>query len=382
MSVLVLGEAAVGVVLFGGLGAVWFSGIRGVARHERAVLREHARAARAHFAAVEAAEDNPTFAPEAIEQSVREIVGLAGSLWRRDRVESSERSDESLIDAWAQRWQSRLGGGLEAAAQPTVDLLSVINRNDEEEDRVVVRVRVRIHCKHPRIGTLGAHHAHTDERWTFGRRGNQLILLSVGGDPLAGPLLEAPLIPGPSSDTERLREDSLAELASAQRLDDNVVLSDLVGIDEPSNLALLDLSVIDSRFGPPLIVAELAHFLEAWEGAVVGSEAPFEEVASAEARAALLRPSRGTRLVVRDAVLKSWETTGLDLSRRPPAIEVSLNVEAVRYVVSDNGSPVAGNHTDARKMELKWTLELTDSVESPWRLVTSNNPAEAIPGWP
>jgi hypothetical protein len=139
---------------------------------------------------------------------------------------------------------------------------------------------------------------------------------------------------------------------------------------------------VDSRFGPPLIAAELAHILEAWEGAVIGSEAPLEELASAEARAALLGPSRGTRLVVRDAVLKSWETTRIDLSPHAPTIEVSLDVQAVRYVARDNGSAVAGNHTDARPVDLKWTLELTATAEFPWRLVTSNNPAEAIPGWP
>jgi hypothetical protein len=226
------------------------------------------------------------------------------------------------------------------------------------------------------------HHAHADERWTFGRRGTAWFLLSVGGDPLGGPLLTAPLIPTTSSDTERLREESLAELASAQKVGDDVVLSDLVSSDELPAFALLDLSVVDSRFGPPLIAAELAHLLEAWQGAVIGSEAPLEELASAEARAALLRPSHGTRLVVRDAVLKSWEATRLDLSRDPPAVEVTLDVEAVRYVVRDDGSAVAGNHNDARHMALTWVLELTDSARAPWRLATSSNPAKAIPGWP
>jgi hypothetical protein len=145
---------------------------------------------------------------------------------------------------------------------------------------------------------------------------------------------------------------------------------------------LLDLSVVDSRFGPALISAELAHLLGAWEGAVTGSEAPLEELASDEAREALLRPRPGTRLVIRDGVLKSWEATRLDLTRRPPAIEVTLDVEAVRYVVTGNGSHVAGNRTQARRMFLTWIVELTDSAQAPWRLSSSNNPAEAIPGWP
>lgn len=206
-------------------------------------------------------------------------------------------------------------------------------------------------------------------------------MLSMGGDPLAGPVLTAPLIPNRSFDTERLREESLAELANAQKVGDDVALSDLVGADEPPAFAHLDLSVRDSRFLPALIAAELAHLLEAWEEAVLGPEAPLEELASADARAALLRPGPGKRLIMRDAVLKSWKPTRLDLSRRPPVIEVTLDVEAVRYVMTDKGRRYAGNETDVRRMALTWTPELIDSARAPWRLAISNNPAEAIPGW-
>jgi hypothetical protein len=383
VSGLAAGEVAVGVVVFGGLGAYWLAGIRGAAQHERAVLKEHAHATRAHYAAVEAAEDDPSFSPEAIEKSVAEIVSLAGELWRSGAPGAlAGRPDAGLIRTWARSWQSRLGDDLEAVGQPSVDLLSVVNRDDETEDRVVVRVRQHLHCKHSGVGSLKVHHAHTDERWTFGRSGGRWALLSVGGDPLAGPLLTAPLIATPSSDTERLQEESLAELATAQEVGDGVALSDLVGAEEPPAFALLDISVVDSRFEGPLIAAEIAHILEVWEGAVTGSEAPLEELASVQARTALLRPSPGARLVVRDVVLKSWEATRLDLSRDPPGIEVALDVEAVRYAVRADGSPVAGNTTEPRRMALRWVLELTDSKTIPWRLATSNNPAEAIPGWP
>lgn len=379
----VAAEVAGGVVLIGGPAAYWMIALRGAARHERAVRREHAHATRARYAAVEAAEDNPSFSPAAIEQSVARIVALADGLWRAWAFEALDgRPDAGLVRAWARSCQSWLGHGLEAASTPSVDLLSVVNRDDEEEDRVVVRVRVRIHCRHPRLGALGAHHVHLDERWTFGRSGSCWVLLSVGGDPLAGPILAAPLIPTPSSDAERLREESLADLARAQMVSNDIVLSDLVSADEPPAFVLLDLSLVDSRFLPALIAAQLAHLVEAWEGAVTGSEAPFEGLASADARTALLRPGRGARLVVRDVVLESWEPTRIDLSRQPPAIEVRLEVAAVRYVVRDDGGAVAGNEVDPRRMILTWILELTGSTRALWRLITSNSPAEAIPGWP
>jgi hypothetical protein len=382
VSVLGVVEGAVAVVVVGPIAAYWISVIRGGARHERAVLREHARANRAHFAAVEAAEDNPSFSPDAIEQYVTGIVALADGLWRGGKRGALDGSpDADLVTAWARSRQSWLGSGLEAKGKPSVDFLRVVNREDEKEDRVVVRVRLHIHCKHPRLGLVALRYVRLDERWTLGRSEGRWVLLSVDGDPLAGPVLTAPLVPDPSYDTERLREESLAEFASAQKVDADVALGDLVSADVPPAFALLDLSVVDGRFLPALIAAELAHLVEVWEEAVTGSEAAFEDLASADARAALLRPGPGRRFVMRDAVLKSWEPTRLDLSRRPPAIEVMLDVVAARYVETDDGSDRVGNQNDERLMALTWVLELTDSARAPWRLAASNNPAEAIPGW-
>jgi hypothetical protein len=373
-------DAAAGSVLFGGVAYCWFTFIRGVSRRERAALKEHRRAVRARLAAVEAGEDNPTFLPDAIEQSIRDVVVLAGELWRSgESQELNDRPDGGLIRAWA-RSRQWLGQGLEVDGEPSIDFLGVVNRHDEEEDRVAVRVRLRIHCKYPKVGTLGPHHAHLDERWTFGHRGSRWTLLSVSGDPLAGPVLTAPLIPNPSFDTERLSEESLAELATEEKVSDDVVLSDLVSPDEPPAYALLDLAIVDSRFGPELIAAQLAHLLDVWEGAVDGPEGPLGELATDQARDTLLRPGPGTRLIIRDAILKSWDATKLNLTQHSPSIEAALEIEAVRYVVRNDGSPVAGNRTDPHPMSLRWVLELTDSARDPWRLAMSNNPAESIPG--
>jgi hypothetical protein len=377
-----VGEIAVSITLLGSVAAYWMVAIRDSARHERAVLQQHARAISAHYAAVEASEDDPSFSPEAIEQSVAEIVALADGIWRTGTsVDSAGRPDAGLVKAWARSWQSCHGNGLEVVGEPTIDLLSVVNRESEDEDRVVVRVRLRILCKPPNRRALGRYHVHADERWTFGRSHGRLVLVAVGGDPLAGPVLSAPLIPNPIADTERLVEESLAESANGQNVGNDVVLTDLVAEDEPPAFALLDLSLVDTRFLPVLIAAELAHLIEVWEDAVTGSEVPLEEMASADARAALLRPGPGLRLIVRDPVLKSWEPTRLHLAQHPPAIEIALDVEAVRYVVRDDGSVAGGNQTGPHRMALQWNLELTDSTHEPWRLALSNCPAQAVPGW-
>ena len=60
---------------------------------------------------------------------------------------------------------------------------------------------------------------------------------------------------------------------------------------------------------------------------------------------------------------------------------MTLEVEAIRYLETDDGFALSGDQTVAHPMALQWTLELTESPRVPWRLAASNNPAEAIPGW-
>ena len=71
---------AVGVAAV--LAASWVALVGSKALRERARLREHARASRAYYAAIEAAEDDPSFSPEVIEKSVAEVVTLVDRLWR------------------------------------------------------------------------------------------------------------------------------------------------------------------------------------------------------------------------------------------------------------------------------------------------------------
>lgn len=369
--------AVAGTVAFG-----WLAPLARQARRERASLRAHARATRVYYAAIEAAEDDPGFSPEAIAQSVLGAVGIAARGWRAQTfVPTDTRPDAALIMAWARSRQSWLGSGLRVSGHPSVDLLRVVNRVGEEEDRAVVRVRLRIHCRHPRHGLWGIRHVRVDERWTLGRCEGLWVVLSVEGDPLAGPLLNAPSIPNRSADDARLLEESLAELADKQKVVDHVALGDLVDADEAPTLTMLDLSVVDGRFLPPLIAMQLIHLIEAWEVAVHGSEMPLAAIASAEATATLLRPAPDMRFIIRDAQLRSWEPVALRLSRRPPAMDVKLNIEAVRFVQSDGGRERIGNDIRRTEVELTWTLELTGSPSTPWRLAATTNPAQRLPGW-
>ena len=381
MTPLGTAEFAAGLCVAAAIPAYWLAGVAKEAHRERAARKERVRARHAHLAAVEAAEDDdPAFAPEAVHESIMQMVALADRVWRgRSATGLGDRPDGDLIKAWSRARMSWLGTPLRVRGNPSVDLLRIVNRPGEGEDRVVARVRVRVHCGRSRLDVFARRNVHLDERWTLGRRGGHWVLLSADGDPLAGPVLTAPLIPTPAYDTERLREESLAELAAAQRVPTTIPPDELVGADQPPALALLDLSVVDGRFLPELIAAQLAHLVEAWEDAITGSQ-ELQELASTEAFTTLLRPSPGKRLVLRDARLKSWQPTHLGLSDQPPTITVRIEIEAIRYVVSDDGLHHAGNDTDPRPMVLTWLIELIGSDKAPWRLATSTNPAETVPG--
>lgn len=383
MSLVADGEIALSVGVAGCISAYWFSGLAGEARRGLADRRQRARSERANLAAIEAAEDDdPSFAPEAVRQSVLQVLALVNRVWRgRTATALDERPDGVLIRAWARARLAWLGSGLRLTGNPSVELIRVANRAGEDEDRVVARVRLRIRCRRPAFDLLARRRVHLDERWTLGRENGRWVLLSMEGSPLAGPVLTAPLIPTPAHDTERLREESFAELASAQKVPADVAVSELVSADEPPAFALLDLSLIDGRFLPALIAAQLTHLVEAWEEAVTGSEQPLEELAGINAVTPLLRPAPGRRLIIRDAVMRSWEPIRLELSQQPPRVVVKLTVDAVRYVVTEYGNQRAGNDDKAREMVLTWTLELSGDTQSPWRLIDSTSPAEKIPGW-
>jgi hypothetical protein len=106
------------------------SGLRG--RLRLVALR---RAPQGRRAATEAALDDPAFAPERIEASVSAILPrLLGD-------------------------RGRLSG------RPRVDILSVINREGQDEDRVVVRVRAHVD-RGPAV-PLAMRHGVIDARWTL-----------------------------------------------------------------------------------------------------------------------------------------------------------------------------------------------------------------------
>jgi predicted lipid-binding transport protein (Tim44 family) len=339
-------------------------------RRARLRLRARRRAPRAERAALEAALDDPVFSPELVHDSVKTILEMAQSVWQGGETAAlRRRRDLVLIRSWAKNRAKWLGGNPRLVGAPKVDILQVVNRESESEDRVITRVRFRVD-RGPGL-PVGGRRVHLDERWTLSHRRGEWSLVSVAGDPLAGPALSAPLITSPSADTERLGEASLRELAG-ESSGSSIALADLVDTGAPPEQQLRELSVIDDRFSPLLLAATLTHIVEAWEEASDGSEAPLREVATKQAARSLFYPGGpGGRQFIRDAKLEHWKAVRVDLKKLRPSVTVAVNLKAACF--RSDGRKVSGDDRKRRELDLVWTLELAegDGHEPRWRLALS-----------
>lgn len=321
------------------VGVVWARFMVSSGRRGRLHLMAWRRAPLGRRTATRAALDDPVFAPERIEAAVAMI--LPQQLGRHARV----------------------------AGRPRVDILGVVNRQRDSEDRVVVRVRADVDrgaTAHglPRRGLI-------DERWTLVHRGEGWHLAAGAGDPLAESLLSSPLIDSPGDDTRRLREASLQELSGDARRG-GPGPRELTDTAAPPLQQLTDLSVADERFEPMLIEAAVAHIVEAWEQSSSGSDAPLLAVATGAGAHALNFPAPGRgRRRISDARVQRWVLTGLNASAQPPTVTVSLRVKATAWTDDDASS--AGDHRPAHLLDLVWTLALDEATPTHprWRLTHS-----------
>lgn len=355
--------------------------VRAVARSERRVelrvlTRERAR--RAERVAVAASVDDPAFSPEVIRASVTEMLDAAEGVWAgRDDREYRRRSDIQLIREWAVSRGEQIGKGLRIVGRPNIEVVGVVNRAGENEDRAVVRMHLRIH-RDPKAsanergdGTILAQRiAPIEERWTLARRSGQWRLAAIGGDTELDVRIHSPLIATPAEDEGRVRESALREVAGVESTP-TANLGELISPDLAAPDQLRELSVLDDRFSPDLLAAALRHLVQAWEDYADGSRQPLEEVATARAIQALVHPGHGRREdLIRDAELATWKVLHVDPGPRAPRIRVQVEVRSA--AVAGDGR---WNDPSPRRVKqaLVWTLELEgdEGHEPGWKLTRS-----------
>jgi predicted lipid-binding transport protein (Tim44 family) len=345
-----------------------------------------ARSRKVTRAAGEAAEDDPDFAAELVQREAANLFRTIQDLWsKRDRGGLSRLVGEDLAKEWVRRlddfdrkgWQNvvRVKGG------PTVHYVGLVNREDDSDDRVVVRVEASLE-DYVRVQGGGMMFAdghssqirELDEYWTLGKRGDDWILLSIEQPEEGKHNLEEEIVTTPWADVKRLRDEALVEGAVADKVAPGFEVSDVADLDfdGDARAAALDLSLADGRFAPDVLETAARRAVAGWAEAIDGDDAALASVASPAAIGALLHPgdpSGRTRLVVRGPQIRRVRIAALDAAAKPPTMTLDVEVTGTRYVQDrDTTDVVSGNASSATDFTERWTMALDGSDEQPWRI--------------
>jgi len=135
-----------------------------------------------------------------------------------------------------------------------------------------------------------------------------------------------------------------------------------VGLPIEARASALDLSLVDGRFAPDVLIAEVRRAVQAWTDAVDGSDADLRQLASGAATRDLLHPgdpSEQTRLVLRGPRVRSVEIVAIDPHATPPRITVQLHVSARRYIEDrDTLALLSGNKDREMSFTERWAMVL------------------------
>jgi predicted lipid-binding transport protein (Tim44 family) len=380
------GSPVVILLFFGGFAVFLIYLTIHSARYRRKV-RE--RDARVRTASGEAAEDDAYFGADYLVPYARSVFLEAQSAWdARDRERLAKVVGEDLMIEWSRRlddfdakgWHNRV----EVLDEPEIQYVGLVNREDDDEDRAVVRITARLRSyvvdRHGRRimrkGEKGDQMTLT-EYWTLARRGDTWIVASIEQRAEGDHHLEGEIIASPWSDTQRLGDESLTELAVADGLPEGFTTSDLAELEfsGDAQARALDLSLADARFMPALLEAAARRAVAAWAEAVDGSDDALLAVASPEAVQALLYggdASRRTRLVVRGAGVRRIQIASLQVEREPATMTIVVEVGGRRYVEDrDTAAVLSGSKESATTFTETWTLALDGPDDAPWRLVSA-----------
>jgi predicted lipid-binding transport protein (Tim44 family) len=368
------------------------SAIGAVGPH-RARKRRAARTRDVELASAVAADEDEAFAAETVRAEAAKLYAEVQAAWTErdlDRLRTLASPDlllewERRLDDFARKgWHNRV----QLRSEPHVEYVGLVNRADDGDDRVVVRIECVLRDyvlteTGKRIMRDGADSETVTscEYWTLYKRDGGWRLASIEQDAEGAHHLEGAIVATPWDDTRRLHEDAVAERAADEAAPAGfspAALADL-DFDGTARAAALDLALADGRFDPDLIEASVRRVVEAWAQAVDGDDAALDAAARPAAVVELLHPgdpSRQTRLVVRGPRVDALQIVARDAGAEPATIAVELRVAGRRYVEDrDTAAVVSGSRDREDEWTEHWTLALDGERDWPWRIAATRVPA-------
>src|SRR4051812_9856154 len=341
----IIGFAVIIVIVLGFTIVSWIKreSIARAYRRRRAERADHVRAA-----AAEASEDDAWFASEAVTADAEKLFRDIQDAWdARDEaalgrmlgpdlhVEGTRR----LKDFARKGWHNRV----EVEGRVPVEYLGLVNREDDTQDRVCVRITATLHdfvvdrhnAKIDRTDAGTSEFKTTSEWWILARDGDGWRLVAIEQDAEGHHLLDDAIVASPWSDEGALHDEAVVENAQADAVPEGVKIAEVADLDfdGDARTAALDLSLADGRFAPDVLEVAVRRAAAGWAEAVDGDDAPLEAVATPEAVRALLHPDgEGTRLVVRGPRIERLAILALDAAAEPPTMTVEVALTGRRYV--------------------------------------------------
>ena len=368
-----------------------FSGVATMFQVRRMRKRRAARERRVELASAEAAGDDAAFAADEVRGEAAALLKLIVEAWTaRDRDALRRMLGRDLMVEWERRLDDFDRKGWHNVCEilhgPKVQYLGLVNRADDADDRVTVRVESRQRdIVRDRAGTVITRRNQPEivtvaEYWTLGKRDGRWILLSIEQDAEGAHHLDADLVASPWADDHRLRDEAVTELATADRVPDAAIaeVADL-DFDGTARAAALDLAMVDGRFAPDVLEAAARQAVAAWAEAVDGDDAALERAATPGAVRELLYAGDAgerTRMVVRGPRLRALRITALHADATPPAMLVEADVSGRRYREDrDTVAVVEGSKDREVTFTERWTMTLDGDDKTPWRIAEAGAPA-------
>jgi predicted lipid-binding transport protein (Tim44 family) len=370
----------------GDVAARFLSGVRGRRRRERV----H----RVELAAAEAAQDDKSFATEAVTASAVRLFRDVQAAWdARDRERLAALLSDDLLAEWERRladfdrkgWHNRV----EVLDQVHVEYIGLTNREETGDDRAVVFVEAMLRAYvEDRNGRTIYREGESDDTirvaqyWTLGRREGRWILLSIEERAEGEHQLTEPIVSSAWSDTGRLRDEAVIETAVSDGVPNGFEPADVADLDfdGDARAEALDLSLADARFAPDVLEASARRAVEAWAEAVDGDDTELARLASTEALQQLLYhdAAEKIRVVVRGPRVQRIAIVALDASREPATMAIEVELQGQRYVEDrDTKAVISGSRDEATAFTERWTLSLDGAGSSPWQITAVGHSPES-----